>query len=217
MRYTFKVKNQSPWIVDLYNEYLENKSDGFLVEIGVGHTLEGVDKIDDGTLDNIKNFSRCGSNTADHLDMGWGGIYIEPVKEYCEEAKISHAHNLDRLKIINMGAGDSHDFIKIFLGDSFIANNYGNRGYSWIGREVEIQPTSTILSINKCPKNIDLMSIDVEGFEDKVIRGMDFNLHEPRMMVVEINIVPPEIITSLLPKEYEFVKSDELNAVWAKK
>ena len=76
-----------------------------------------------------------------------------------------------------MGAGDSHDFIKIFLGDSFIANNYGNRGYSWIGREVEIQPTSTILSINKCPKNIDLMSIYVEGFEDKVIRGMDFNLH----------------------------------------
>ena len=61
------------------------------------------------------------------------------------------------------------------------------------------------------------MSIDVEGFEDKVIRGMDFNLHEPRMMVVEINIVPPEIITSLLPKEYEFVKSDELNAVWVKK
>ena len=215
--HTFKVQNQSPWIVDLYNQYFANKNDGFLVEIGVGHTLDGVDNIRDGTLENLKKLSRCGSNTADLLDLGWSGIYIEPVKEYCDEAKISHSNNLDRLKIINLGASDSKDKIKMFLGDSFVPNAYANRGYAWIGREVEVQPTSKILSDNDCPQNIDVMSIDVEGFEDKVVKGIDFNLHSPKMMIVEINIVSTETITSLLPKEYELVKSDELNAVWVKK
>ena len=212
--HSFKIQNQSPWIVDLYNKYFPNKNNGFLVEIGVGHTLDGIDNIVDGTLDKIKNIYRCGSNTADLLDLGWSGIYIEPVLEYCDEAKISHLNNFDRLKIINIAAGDISDKIKMFLGDSFVPNDHGNRGYAWIGREVEIQPTSKILSDNGCPKNIDLMSIDVEGFEDKVIKGIDFNIHTPNMMVIEINIISLDEVSNLLPKEYEFIKSDNLNAVW---
>lgn len=214
--HTFKVRNQSPWIVDLYNQYFANKKDGFLVEIGVGHTLDGVDNIKDGTLENLKNLSRCGSNTADLLDLGWSGIYIEPVKEYCEEAKISHASNLDRLKIINLGASDTSDKIKMFLGDSFVPNDYANRGYAWIGRDVEVKPTSKILSDNNCPKDIDVMSIDVEGFEDKVIKGIDFNLHNPTMLIVEINIISQDEIQDLLPEGYTLIKSDGLNAVWVK-
>jgi len=212
--YKFKVQNQSPWIVDLYNEYFDNKTDGFLVEIGVGHTLQDVDNITDNTLSKIKTVKRCGSNTADLLDIGWSGIYIEPVSEYCDEAKISHLNNFDRLKIINIAAGDISDKIKMFLGDSFVPNDHGNRGYAWIGREVEIQPTSKILSDNGCPKNIDLMSIDVEGFEDKVIKGINFNIHTPSMMVIEINVISLDEVSNLLPKEYEFIKSDNLNAVW---
>lgn len=214
--HTFKVRNQSPWIVDLYNQYFAGKNDGFLVEIGVGHTLDGVDNIKDGTLDNIKNVSRCGSNTADLLDLGWSGIYIEPVREYCEEAKIAHSNNLDRLSVINMGAGDSSDKIRMFLGDSFVPNEYGNRGYAWIGREVEVQPTSKILSDNNCPQDIDVMSIDVEGFEDKVVRGIDFNIHNPTMLIVEINIISQDQIQDLLPEGYTLIKSDGLNAVWVK-
>ena len=81
-----------------YNKYFPNKNNGFLVEIGVGHTLDGIDNIVDGTLDKIKNISRCGSNTADLLDLGWSGIYIEPVLEYCDEAKISHLYsNLEQV------------------------------------------------------------------------------------------------------------------------
>jgi len=212
--YKFKVQNQSPWIVDLYNEYFDNKTDGFLVEIGVGHTLQDVDNITGNTLSKIKTVKRCGSNTADLLDIGWSGIYIEPVSEYCDEAKISHLNNFDRLKIINIAAGDISDKIKMFLGDSFVPNDHGNRGYAWIGREVEIQPTSKILSDNGCPKNIDLMSIDVEGFEDKVIKGINFNIHTPSMMVIEINVISLDEVSNLLPKEYEFIKSDNLNAVW---
>ena len=42
-KYTFKSENQSPWLVDIYNQFLPYKTDGFLVEIGVGHTIKGID------------------------------------------------------------------------------------------------------------------------------------------------------------------------------
>ena len=34
------------------------------------------------------------------------------------------------------------------------------------------------------------------------------------MMVIEINIISLDEVSNLLPKEYEFIKSDNLNAVW---
>ena len=34
------------------------------------------------------------------------------------------------------------------------------------------------------------------------------------MMVIEINIISLDEVSNLLPKEYKFIKSDNLNAVW---
>ena len=211
MKYQFKEKNQSPWLIDIYNEYIPYKTNGFLVEIGVGHTLKGVDKYLPQDLTNIE---RCSSNTADLLDLGWSGIYIEPVKEYCIEAEIAHKDNLDRLSIANIGASYKEDELELFLGDSFIPNNYTNPGYDWINRKIQTQITSIILENNKCPKNIDLMSIDVEGFEANVIQGIDFTKHLPYMLVIEIDKIPVSVINNLLPKFYSYVKSDYMNGVW---
>lgn len=208
LKYQFTQPNQSPWLADIYNKYLPYKTDGFLVEIGVGHTLQGVDKV---LPENPENLPRVGSNTADLLNLGWSGIYIEPVQEYCEEAKIAHKNNLDRLRIVNCGASDQEEEIPLFLGDSFISNSYGNRGYNWIGRTIKTRKTSDILG--DCPA-IDLMSIDVEGFEDKVLRGIDFSKHRPKLLIVEINQVSAKTIQDLLPLEYNLVGQDDLNGVW---
>jgi FkbM family methyltransferase len=212
--YEFKKNNQSPWIVDILNKYLQYKTDGFLVEIGVGHTIYGIDK----TLpENLENFERCGSNTADLLDLGWSGIYIEPIKEYCDEVTISHKNNLERLKIVNIGASNVEDELEIFLGDSFVPNSFGTLGYNWVGRKVKLDKTSHILEQNNCPKNIDLMSIDVEGFEINVIQGLDFTLHQPSIIIVEIDKVPIETINEKLFPFYTLVKNDNINGVWIKK
>ena len=212
----FTEQNQSPWLLKYYNEYFENKIDGYFVEIGVGHTLYGIDNIKEGTLKDLINPRRVGSNTADLLDLGWSGIYIEPVKEYCEEALVAHANNLDRLHIVNVGAGNSSTELPFFLGDSFIPNSAGNRGYDWIGRTIPIKKTSTILEEYDCPNDIDIMSIDVEGFEDKVILGMDFVKYNVKMLILEINQVSVECIDNILPDHYDFKESDGLNAVWSK-
>jgi len=216
MRYGFTVENQSPWLTDIYNAYLPYKTDGFLVEVGVGHTIAGVDK---DLPQNLRSgeFSRCGSNTADLLDLGWGGIYIEPVSEYCEEAAVAHEFNLDKLRIANIAASDMVETLRLFLGDTFRPNDYGTSGYEWIGREIQAEVTRTILDNHDCPPVFDIMSIDVEGFEGRVLKGMDFTRHQPKVLIAETNIVAPAEIDFLLPNSYMLVRDDGLNGVWVNK
>lgn len=212
-KYFFSVSNQSNWIVDIYNKYLPYKTNGFIVEIGVGHTFSGVDN----TLpSNLESYPRCGSNSADLLDLGWGGILIEPVSEYCEEAKIAHKQNSSRVKIINLGASDSEGEVYLSFGDSFTKSQSNSPRYPWIGRKVKIQETSKILEKNGCPTEIDIMSIDVEGHELNVIKGIDFEKHIPKIIVVETNIISPKQISEVLPNSYIQEKSDGLNTVWIK-
>ncbi len=214
MKYIFSEANQSPWIVDVYNFYMPYKQDGVLVEIGVGHTINGVDIFND--LIRIKehgSFNRAGSNTADLLDLGWQGIYIEPIIEFCEEAAYCHKDKLNRLKIVCAAASDEEKDETLFIGESFKPTGLsGTRDY--VGRTIKTQVTSNILKQYDCPKNIDIMSIDVEGFEDKVIKGIDFNLHLPTIMVIEINQISTQIIDNILPQQYKLVQTDGLNAAW---
>ena len=206
---------QSPWIYEIYNKYLPYKTDGFLVEIGVGHTVYGSD-VNIGA-DWAKRF---GSNTGDLLDLGWSGIYIEPVEEYCDELILSHQDNLDRLKIINMGCSNLVEKRMLYYGDTFIHRNREveiDPKYKWLGRTVQCKPTSIILSENNCPKHIDIMSIDVEGYEHRVLLGLDYNIHQPKIIVVEINQVDCDRIFRLLKEKcgsYILIQKDELNAAF---
>jgi FkbM family methyltransferase len=210
-KYTFSVENQTPWLIEIYNKVLPYKTDGYLVEIGVGHTIKGIDR---ELPENLVNFTKGPSNTADLLDIGWSGIYIDPVEEYCKEAKLAHLNNLDRLKIVNIGASDKDGELQLYLGDSFVENSFGKQGYNWIGRKVKTQKTSDILEKHNCPKNIDIMSIDVEGFEVNVLLGLDFEKYIPHILICEIQPTPIIEITKIIPSYYELVGNDGLNAVW---
>jgi hypothetical protein len=58
--------------------------------------------------------------------------------------------------------------------------------------EHEVQvPTRTLTSIldEVSAPEIDLLSLDVEGFEPDVLRGLDLERHAPRFVVVEVHEV----------------------------
>jgi hypothetical protein len=57
----------------------------------------------------------------------------------------------------------------------------------------------------------------VEGFEINVIQGLDFTLHQPSIIIVEIDKVPIETINEKLFPFYTLVKNDNINGVWIKK
>lgn len=200
----FSITNQSPWLEDVYNKYFQDKKDGFLVEIGVGHTLN------------------CSSNSSDLLDLGWRGIYIEPIKEYCNEAEIRHKDNLSRLKIINVGASNITENKTVYLGDTLLHNNLGNswdgqQSYEWIGRSITCKNVSEILKENNCPNQFDLLSIDVEGYELKVLNGIDFYEFFPTIVVIEYNHTGIDNINNILNNNYNLIYKDTLNAAYARK
>ena len=208
-----KEGHQSLWLEDVYNKYVPFKTDGYLVEFGVGHTLERF-KWEDKWSGNPEQ--RCGNNTADLLDLGWKGIYVEPIKEFCDEAKICHKNNLDRLTIINMGAGDKKETCTINYGESFIGESKADLNVSYLGRTIESDNASQILIDNECPTTIDVMSIDVEGYELKVLEGIDFDKYDIKFMIIEHNHVGLDNVDSLLSGKYKRVHSDYLNACYVK-
>ncbi len=212
-KYYFTSNNQSPWLSDIYNKYMSFKKNGFIVEIGVGHTIKGVDNFIPSELGDFEN---CGSNSLDLINLGWSGIFIEPVYEYCEELKITHKNNLDRIKIINVAASDKNSKMFLNLGDSLSNTKNLSEKYNWVGREIQTMVTSEILKLNDCPSEIDVLSVDVEGFEIEVLKGINFNAHSPKILIVETCFISEDNIEKVLPNYYNKIQSDGLNTVWVK-
>jgi len=209
--------NTSPWLVDLYNTVLEYKTDGFLVELGVGYTIGGEGRREEPYVPTSDEIVPLGSNTGELIDIGWSGIYVDPIKELCDEAVIRHQRAVDegRLSVVVTGASDVDGIEVLSQGETFVPAGYVSPGFCFYeGRVVPTRVTSKILEENKCPSRFDIMSIDVEGYEDRAIKGIDFDRHRPRILIAEINKVSMDIIQGLLPSSYVLTDDDGLNAAW---
>lgn len=176
----------SPWVEDLYNLYLPKK--GLFVELGIGHTVdrhwtaEDTKKhLDEGTIPSI----RCGSNTLDLLDQGYEGVYIDPVKEFCEELELITKDK--NITILNRGASDKTELRAMYGGETFVSNPHTSwvGGVDYIGRQVECGPVSDMLD-ELSIASVDLMSIDVEGWEMQALAGIR-DEHLPKVLIIEID------------------------------
>jgi FkbM family methyltransferase len=67
-------------------------------------------------------------------------------------------------------------------------------------------PTRTLSSIldENSVTNFDLLSLDVEGFEAQVLRGLDLERHKPRYMIIEANYRAD--IEAIIAPHYETVE-----------
>jgi len=206
-KYTTKDWNAHPDIeicpADIYNKYLEYKTDGFFVEFGMGGTLPPN-----------------ASNTGDMADIGWSGLYFEPHPTNVIEGLRRHAGNIPRVKIIAAGVGDINEILCLFPGDTFredMNKHYDSLG--WLnycnihGTNYKNQygrPECQILNVNEalkkydCPSRFDLLSIDVEGYELKIIKTLDFSKYRPKLIVAELRSIHPYFPTEMQAEGVEF-------------
>jgi len=68
------------------------------------------------------------------------------------------------------------------LGSEFLENkehriSYGSRAFT----------LNEILKKSNAPKNIDFLSLDVEGNELSVLKGLDFKLYNPKWILIEVH------------------------------
>lgn len=150
---------------------LKHIENGFYVDVGAN------DPVDD-------------SVTKFFYDAGWAGINIEPVPKYFSLLQEARPRDIN----LQVAAGDHNGTIKIFdvrsirgwgTSSEILANQYAENGLDVEVIEVPEISLSQICSEHVGQKEIHFLKIDVEGMEIPVLRGMNFTVWRPWIILVE--------------------------------
>lgn len=169
---------QIPTLADIYNTYFHNVDEGFFIEVGAY----------DG---------RSWTNTGFLADIGWTGIYIEPVQYHMEMCKANHKNNA--LIFEQCAIGNKTEYKDIYVAgglstfDEQTKNAHDvmfNQGELQKER-IFIQPLSAILEKYEIHKDFELLVVDTEGYEKEVFDSFDIKEYRPKMIIVELCDVHP--------------------------
>jgi FkbM family methyltransferase len=148
---------------------------------------------------------------------GWRGILIEAVPDVAAQCRRNrpHAHVVNAALV----ARDDTKFITVTTGNlmGYVTGHFADKEQEARHRrfaveyqdlsglsEVEV-PARTLASILEEYNlgRIDLFSLDVEGYELEVFKGMNVEKHRPRHLCVETT--KPDVISVALGGHYEIV------------
>ncbi len=195
--------------------YAQNREDVMLWR-ALKHVVHGF-YIDVGAWSPVDD-----SVTKGFYDHGWSGINIEPNPElYC---KLQEDRPLDTNVMMVVGDSEGTQVINFFgntglstLDDS-IAEEHQKAG--WEVNRQEVQATTLVSIWDKYVppgREVNFLKIDVEGFEERVLRGNDWERCRPWVVVIE-STKPMSQLEShgqwesmLLDSGYIFVYADGLN------
>src|SRR5437763_618520 len=129
---------------------------------------------------------------------GWSGVLVEPMPELAAEAR----RNRPRARVFECAlvpferAGQA---VEMHFGDLFsgVARGSDDRGdwahqglvLGWRDPRQELVPGRTLSELldEAGVERIDLLSLDVEGYEVEAMRGLDLSRHAPAWIVVEMH------------------------------
>jgi FkbM family methyltransferase len=127
---------------------------------------------------------------------GWRGLLVEPMPELAAEARLSRpAATVVQCALVS--AEEPRSTLRMHFGD-LMSMVDGARESHWPAGgtvlgwrdphelEVDARTLSSLLDEIDAPE-VDLLSLDVEGFEGPALRGLDLDRHAPRYVLVEIH------------------------------
>jgi FkbM family methyltransferase len=129
---------------------------------------------------------------------GWRGVLVEPMPEMAAEVRRNRpAARVFQCALVPFD--HRSEYVEIEFGDLFSTVS-GSRpdGRSWVQgglvlgwrdhriEKVPARPLSSILD-EAAISRIDLLSLDVEGYEAQALRGIDFDRHAPEWILVEMH------------------------------
>jgi FkbM family methyltransferase len=162
----------------ILNNILPFKTDGTFVEVGA-------------------NDGKTGSFTYNLAAIGWHGLNFEPVPRLYEKCCMNHI-NHPNVKNFQIGLGESScettiidadtlstidtDTMKIYSETPQFASYFtDNNQY----HTIKIERLDTMLEENNIT-NIDLLVLDVEGYEEHVLKGFTIDKYLPKIFIIEI-------------------------------
>ena len=128
---------------------------------------------------------------------GWSGILVEPMPELAAEARL----NRPRSRVFQcalVGAGENGTEIEMQFGDLFttvagteVDPDWTSRGLllGWRDPRTERVKARSLSSLldEAGVQRIDLLSLDVEGYEAQVLSGLDMQRHAPAWLLIEMH------------------------------
>ena len=157
-------------------------------------------------------FIECGAN--DGVDqsntwyfekiLNWSGVLIEPLNKQFKELKKNRSK---KNKFFNMALCSSESNNTMILEDNDLTSSTSKQNNKTVKSNiVSVQSTTLtkILDEVSAPNLIDFFSLDVEGFEDQVIKGINFNKYNFKYFLIETK--NEKVINFLFNKNYVLIK-----------
>lgn len=130
------------------------------------------------------------SVTKAFYERGWSGINIEPNGELYDRLAAARPRDVN----LNVGLSDvdgTLDFYRALHGDWGISTfdaalvaRHEEKGFRFEKTEVPVLRLDDILS-NLRPGSVDVLKVDVEGYERQVLLGAALGVHRPKVVIVE--------------------------------
>ena len=185
-------------------DFFSDINNGFYIDVGCHHP-------------------RRFSNTALLYKNGWNGINIDA------SAKSLKLFNVFRKRDENICALISEKPEKLnyyYFDDSALngiwsfqkVNSLKNLGYKVINEQyIVTQRLDNIITNFEIKNNrIDLLDIDVEGYDFQVLKSIDLSLFDVRVILIETGNNENEIAKYLLKYNYSFYKKIDRNSFFLK-
>ena len=171
-KYFIKKKSYAMDGEDLaIDQYIEKKEKGFYVDIGAHHPIHR-------------------NNTQLLFNKGWSGINIDVNKFSIDLFNFLRPNDINLLTAISDQEGEitfyyQKKFSQLNTTDKKIA--YENFQGNFKERLVKCQTIHNILTHSKYKEiKIDFLNIDVEGAEMKVLKTLNFEIYDPKVICIEI-------------------------------
>ena len=159
-----------------------NYNNGFYIECGAN---DGVDQSNTWYYEKFKN---------------WHGILIEAHPKLFNELKKNRSKN--NILVNKFLVAKNFKSLIVNISDNDLMSKFSNSNH----KNFSTQPITLteILKNNNSPKIIDLFSLDVEGYEFKVLEGIDFKNYKFKYFLIETNNFN-KLNHYLVTKKYKFI------------
>lgn len=153
------------------------------------------------------------SNTYMLYKRGWRGVNIDMEEDKINTFKIARPSDFNYLGAIS----DKIENVKIFRNQKFgvsstINNNVINENDIIDENQIETTTLNKVLELSPFKnKEIDLLNIDTEGNDFKVLKSLDFRIYNPKIVIIETHL--KSIHEIILSEPYKYLIGKNYNLV----